>query len=60
MSKTTKRLARLTRAEDATYSGAFEHYMNNIRRDTKRADRFAWSKCVAEFPRLAKYEGAKA
>jgi hypothetical protein len=54
-----KRLARLNRDEARTYSDAFELYLNNVRRDSGRADRYAWRQCVASYPRLAAFEGAK-
>jgi hypothetical protein len=37
--KTTKRLATLSKTEDACYGDEFGHYMNNVRQDTKRADK---------------------
>ena len=54
-----KQLTTLTAEELACYSNEFEHYLRNVRNNSRRADAYAWLRCVAAFPRLAKYEGAK-
>ncbi len=53
----TRKKARLTKAEDATYCKCFEWYCNNVRNDSKRADRHAWRCCIQIFPRLASHTG---
>lgn len=53
------KLATLTKAEAVEYASGFEFYMNNVRKDTKRADGYAWRAIVRTFPRLAAYKGAR-
>lgn len=53
-----KKLARLSKSEDATYGNAFAEYFNNVRRSNVRADRWAWRECQRVHPRLKKYQGA--
>ena len=54
-----KRLATLTKRQDKIYGDEFGHYMNNVRHDTKRADRYAWRSLCQMWPKLREYDGAK-
>ena len=57
--KSKKKLATLTVFENEVYSNEWEQYMNNVRKNTKRADAYAWRQTVKASPRLAGYWGAK-
>ncbi len=52
------KLATLTEQENKYWICYFETYMNEIRRDAKRADAYAWKLICREFPRLKDFEGA--
>jgi hypothetical protein len=53
-----KRLAKLNAKEESAWTFAFEFYVVQ-NKSNKVADRLAWRDVVKEFPRLAKYDGAK-
>ncbi len=51
-----RKLAKLTRAEDAAWEWAWCYHMDD-KPDAARADKLAWRDVCREFPRLRKYEG---
>jgi hypothetical protein len=57
--KADMKIATLNKFEDETYSSSWEYYMNNVRSDALRADKYAWRETVKASPRLAKFDGAK-
>lgn len=43
---------KISKEQDVFYGDQFGYYMNNVRSDTKRADRYAWRQVINQWPKL--------
>lgn len=54
-----KNLATLNADQERAYGLHFSYYLNNVRKDNKRADAYAWKKLCEDWMELKQYRGAK-